>query len=297
MKKSLFISTLVFLCANLFAQTNYEKFKIIFQGNDTTKMKAFLKQWEASNSQDPELYTSALNYYFQYSKQEVLSLNQGNSGKESMQLTDKEGKVAGYLNAQIGYNPEKTKLAFEYIDKGIEKFPDRLDMRFGKLYVLKEMDMYEKFTTELIALISYSEKNQNNWLWTENKKLDSGQEFFLNSIYDYLSEIYQTEDDDLIPYITRIGEATLKLYPKPIEILSMTAISYFLLGNYDKAIQYLSQAEVIDPKDTIVLNNLAQAYLKKGDKEKAKAKYELILKYGDAEAKQHAKEKLKSIKN
>ena len=66
--------------------------------------------------------------------------------------------------------------------------------------------------------------------------------------------------------------------------------------NYDKAIDYLKQAEKLNPKDFIVLNNIAQAYKLKGDKANAIKYYELTEKYGDEQAKQQAKEILIELK-
>ena len=117
-------------------QTYYEKFQSLFKENDTVKIKNLLIEWEKSDQNDPELYTSAINFYFSNSKLMTTSLAKQQTGKKSLQLNDSTGKVAGYLNSNLEYKPDQLILAFNYINKGIEKFPDRLDMRFGKCYIL-----------------------------------------------------------------------------------------------------------------------------------------------------------------
>lgn len=60
------ITLLIFATFSNFvvAQTNYERFKTLYNKNDTTKIKSLLSDWERSDPNDPELYTSALNFYF-----------------------------------------------------------------------------------------------------------------------------------------------------------------------------------------------------------------------------------------
>src|SRR5687767_15760328 len=96
-------------------QTNYEKFKQLYKTNDTAKIKVLLNEWERSNPNDPELYTSAFNYYFTNSRREIVSINREQKSKQSFQLTDSTGKVVGFIGATMDYNPDKLKKAFQYI--------------------------------------------------------------------------------------------------------------------------------------------------------------------------------------
>jgi tetratricopeptide (TPR) repeat protein len=280
----------------VFGQTNYENFKKLFKNNDTTKIKSLFAEWERTNPNDPELYTSAINFYFSNSRQEIISLDRDQRSKESFQFTDSTGNVAGYINSNMGYNPDKLNKAIKYANTGIDKFPDRLDIRFGKCYLLQQIGDYDNFTKEVIKTVEYSKVNNNNWLWTENKKQEDGEGFMLGTIQTYLKELYDTEDDNLLKNMIQIGEATLKYYNNNVEILSTTSVALMLTKNYDKAIEYLKQAEQINPKDYIVLNNIAQGYKLKGDKANAIKYYELTEKYGDEQAKQQAKQNIKQLK-
>ncbi|HEY4150549.1 MAG TPA: hypothetical protein VGM41_16530 [Chitinophagaceae bacterium] len=297
MKKVLLALALLPLANLVSGQSYHEKFKTLFKGNDTAKTRNLLIEWEKSNPNDPELYTSAVNFYFSNSKQAVTSIDKEQTGKQSLQLTDSAGKVAGYLNSTLDYRPDQVTLALIYINKGIEKFPGRLDMRFGKCYVLEQIADYSSFTVELIKTVEYSATIKNNWLWENNKKPDDAEHFMLETIQTYLKELYDTENDSLLDNIKRIGEVTIKYYPTSVEILSTTAVANMLTKNYDIALVYLKQAEKINPKDYIVLNNIAEGYRLKGDKANAIKYYELTEKYGDDEAKQQARKKIKELKN
>jgi len=297
MQKAITLLFLTIFSTILYGQSNQEKFKTLSGNNDTAKIKSLLAEWEKTNPNDPELYTSAMNFYFSTSKQEIISLNNEQKGKQSIQLTDSTGQVAGYLNSDMGYNPDKIANAIKYANKGIERFPDRLDIRFGKCYLLQKIGDYDNFTKELIKTVEYSRVNKNNWLWTGNKKQDDSENFMLGAIQEYLKGLYDTEDDNLLTNMIEIGDATLKYYKNSVEILSTTAVALMLTKNYDKAIDYLKQAEKLNPKDYIVLNNIAQGYKLKGDKANAIKYYELTAKYGDEQAKEDAKRNIKELKN
>lgn len=296
MQTTISVLFLTLLSTFIFGQTNYEKYKKLFKNNDTTKIKSLFGEWEKANPNDPELYTCAINFYFSTSKQETISLDRDQRSKESFQLTDSTGKVAGYINSNLGYKPGKLSQAIKYANTGIDKFPDRLDIRFGKCYLLQQTGDYSSFTTEVIKTVRYSRVNNNNWLWTENKKIEDGEDFMLGTIQTYLKELYDSENDGLLPNMIQIGEATLEYYNNNVEILSTTSVALMLTKNYDKAINYLKQAERINPKDYIVLNNIAQGYKLKGDKLNAIKYYELTEKYGDERAKQHAHQNIKALK-
>ena len=296
MRKTVIILFLTIISNLIFGQTNYEKFIKLFKENDTTQIKALLVSWEKTDPNDPELYTSSFNYYFSSSKQEILSIENKQNGKEGLELTDSSGNVVGFMNSNLGYNTEKIEKALEYIDKGIKKFPNRLDIRFGKCYVLGQLSEYEEFTKEIIKTVEYSKIIKNEWLWTENKRKENAEKFMLEAVHAYMKQLYDTEDDNLLTNMIKIGDITLSYYPNSIEILSTTAVANMLTKNYDKAIEYLKQAEKIDPKDFIVLNNIAQGYKLKGDKENAIKYYELTAKYGDKEAKRFANSEIDKLK-
>src|SRR4051812_6867121 len=85
MQKTIILLFLTTISTLVFGQTNYEKFKKLFKNNDTTKIKSLFAEWEKTNPDDPELYTSAINFYFSNSKQEIISIDKEQKSKESFQ--------------------------------------------------------------------------------------------------------------------------------------------------------------------------------------------------------------------
>ncbi len=291
--KKLFLFFFFSVVSYGFGQTNYQKFKELYQKNDTIAVQKLLEDWE--KTPDAEFYVSAVNYYFNKSKKEVLTLDKSVPKKEALEVKDDNGNVVAYLSSKDLFDTNLLQKTFKYFDEGISKFPDRLDIRFGKVYILGQIEDYENFSKEIVKTIQYSTKNKNNWLWSENEKLEGGEKEFLLSIQDYNNQIYDTNDDSLLKYMKQINEEVLKYYPNHVESLSNLSIVSLISKNYDEALSYLIKAEKLAPEDYIVLNNIAFAYKLKNDKTNAIKYYNLVKKFGTEEAKTQAENELKKL--
>lgn len=283
----------------VFGQTYKQRFKELVSKKDTSGQQQLLDQWEKADSNDPELYVAYFNYYVDKSKQEIIMLGQNPKGNDVLQIMDQDSskkEPVAYIYGDNYYNADNLKKGFEYIDKGLEKHPNRLDMRFGKIYMFGQIEDYENFTKEIIKTIDYSAINKNKWTWTDSKPLDDPQKFMLSSIQGYQHQLYNTENEVVLDYMKRIAEAVLKYYPDHIESLSNLSIVFLVSKEYDKALEQLLKAEKLNPRDYIVLNNIAQAYKLKGETKKAIRYYELTIKYGNQRAKDSAKSQIEELK-
>ena len=287
----------ILLCSSsIFGQDYKSDFVKYFHDGDTTKQFETLISWESVDPNNPELFTSYFNYYFLKSKQEVLSLSKEEPDGESFSLQDSTGKTAGFIGSSFYFNPETFKKGIDKIDEGIKLYPNRLDMRFGKIYALGQIKNWQGFTDEIVKAIKFSKINYNKWTWTNNEKKENGKDFFLSSIQDYQLTLYNTNNDDLLTNMRTIAHEILKFYPNHIESLSNLSVTYLLTDEYDKGIEPLLKAEKIDPTDAIVLANIAQGYKLKGDKSKAIKYYEKVIKHGDESSIEFAKEQIEELK-
>ena len=297
MKKTLSILVFSILTNFCLGQDYKSQFDQLCQDGDTIKQIELLKKWESEDPENPELHTSYFNYFFLKSRQEFVSMSTNQPKGETIQLQDSTGQVAGFLGSELVYNPETLQKGFDKIDQGIKMYPNRLDMRFGKIYTLGQAKDWENFTNEIIKTIKYSKKNNNEWTWTFNEKKENGKEFFLSSIQDYQLNLYETENDDLLKNMRIIAEEILRIYPDHIESLSNISITYILTGEYDKGIEALLRAEKIDPEDGIVLSNIAHGYKLKGEIDNSIKYYEKMLKLDDPRAVDFAKQQIEAMKN
>lgn len=280
-------------------QTFKQQFNDLVSKKDTAGQQQLLEKWEKTDGNDPELFVAYFNYFVVKSKNEIITLGQNPKGKDILQIMDQDTtkkEPVAFMYGDIHYNPDLLSKGFNWINKGIEKHPNRLDMRFGKIYMFGQIEDYENFTREIIKTIDYSAINKSKWTWTDSKPLDDPKDFMLSSIQSYQLQLYNTENDDLLDNMKRIAETVLKYYPDHIESLSNLSIVFMLQKQYDKALEPLLKAEKLNPKDYIVLSNIAQAYKLKGDTKNAIKYYELTLKHGDEQAKKYAQEQIDELK-
>lgn len=296
------LSAVLFLTIQcVFGQNDLQQFKLLSENKDTLGQRILLENWEKRSLNDPELYVAYFNYFVEKSRSEVLVIGQDLKQNAYMVLeienqdSSKQDRVE-YMYRQVSFQEFYTQKAIEWIDKGIDRFPNRLDMRFGKIYFLGLLENYEAFTEQIIQTVDYSAINQNQWLWSENCVLEQPKEMMLGSIQDYQNDLYATSQDTLLYNMQKIAEAVLKVYPDHIESLSNIGAVYFLLGQYEKALTPLLTAYQLNPKDLVVINNIAEIYNELGLNIKAEAYYRLMMKYGDKQDKKYAKEKIKQLK-
>lgn len=274
-------------------KTEFTKY---FSVGDTVMQLEILRNWELADSNDAELYTCYLNYYFGKARKEIVVLTDQKPEGESLAFEDSTGKIAGYLGSQITYDTTILKQGFEKIDRGIKLYPNRLDMRFGKIYALGKAEDWDRFTGEIVKAIVYSTKNKNEWTWTNNEKRKDGKEFFLSTIQDYQRDLYNTGDDSLLVHMRMIANIVLTFYPDNIESWNYLAVSHIILGDYQKGLEALKRAEDLNPKDPIVLGNIAECYHRLGDIDNAIEYYEKTIKASRKGEADYAKRKLEELK-
>lgn len=290
---------LTLLLSQTYGQNFVQQFNDLVSKKDTIGQLKLLQKWEITKIDDPELYVAYFNHYVMKSMTEQITLGNNPKGEKVLQImnTDTTKKEpVGYIYGDTYYDTKLLNKGFEFIDKGIDKFPSRLDMRFGKVYMLGKIEKYEKFTQEIIKAIDYSNVIKNKWTWTDSKPVDDPEKFLLSAVQDYVLQLYNTENDALLNNMKRIAETVLKYNPNHVESLSNLSIVYLIKKEYDKALEPLLKAEKIDSKDYIVLSNIAQAYKLKGDYKKAIDYYELTVKYADDATKKYAKNQIEELK-
>jgi tetratricopeptide (TPR) repeat protein len=280
-------------------QTFKQQFNELVSKKDTVGQQQLLEKWENTDDNDPELFVAYFNYFVVKSKKEFITLGQNPKAKDVLQIKDQDTakkEPVGFIYGDINYNLDLLSKGFNWINKGIEKHPDRLDMRFGKIYMFGQIEDYENFTKEIIKTIDYAAINKGMWTWTDSKPLDDPKDFMLSSTQSYQLQLYNTENDSLLDNMKRIAETVLKYHPDHIESLSNLSIVFMIQKQYDKALEPLLKAEKINSKDYIVLSNIAQAYKLKGENKNALKYYELTLKHGDEQAKKYAQRQIKELK-
>lgn len=267
-----------------FCQEYQTDFLKHFNTGNTKKQLKVLKKWEAEFPQDAALFTSYFNYHI-VKAEEV--------AKDTSLYPEGAGTVVVFRSERFAI--DELEKGFKKIDDGIEKYPNRLDMRFGKIFVLGHMEDWNAFTKEIIKAIEYSTKNKNKWTCTDGTGSPEDQESFLLAIRNYQIGLYDVGNDDLIDNIIEISNAVDTHYPEHVDNLITLSTCYLLKKDYDKGIDALLKAESINQNDYVILGKIAEAYKLKGDYKQAIEYYKKTYIQGNERAIAYAREQVKLL--
>jgi tetratricopeptide (TPR) repeat protein len=287
------MKTILFLCllciapfSSLLSQErNFQReYDSLFYIGTPQQLSSILSSWEKKTPQDPELLIAWYNFYVKSSAHEV-PLSKGSQVKE--------GSDTATVTMQ--YDAEKMKKAYTYLDKGILLYPDRLDMRFGKIYMLGQTGNYDAFTKQIIEMTEYGYSIKNMWKLPKKATAKNEETLMLGTIQLYVGTLLDIGDAQG-PHIRTICEEVIKHNPERMDFLFDLGVTYMFKEEWDKALPELLKAEKLSPSDISVLNNIAFCYQQKNDKTNAIAYFEKIVKVGNEEDKSKAEEEIKKLK-
>lgn len=276
----------------------YTAFLKLLRSKDTAAQRVFLAQWSGIGQQDPEFYVCYANYYMNLAKKEVINMTTvpPEAGEESFAINDSVGNVVGYLRSQTIMDAELSAQSLVWLNKGITRFPQRLDLLFGKVYLFGKQFQYDSFGTTLLSAIEKSVDNQFAWQWSKGVALQDGKQFLFSTCQDYIGQLFKAEDSTAWLWIEPISLALLEIDPKNVPCTSNLAVANMMLQRWAEALIHLKKAHDLDPKDDVVLANMGYCNLQLRNKAEAKKYYSLLKKSAEPEYQKLAKEMLQVVK-
>ena len=205
-----------------------QRFAEALEVQDAGLQRAILAEWEQATPGDVELYIARYNYYIH---------------------------LAGDAYADS---------ALACVDEAIERYPARLDLRFGKVYFLGTLSRWDDFVDAIVATLDHSVVISHKWVFPNYD--GDGETIVTEGVQDYLVEIFSQIDDPsrmtaadtaMALRLRRVAKRMAQVFPENIQALNFLAVSYTLEGNYEKALRYLRRAEAIDPTDPVIRQNIA----------------------------------------
>jgi tetratricopeptide (TPR) repeat protein len=244
------------------------------------------------------LYVCYANYYTNLAKKEVIKMTTvpPQPGEESFAINDSLGNVVGYLRGETIMDDVLSAQSLMWLNKGIARFPRRLDLLFGKVYLFGKMVRYDSFSTTILSAIEKSVDNQFEWQWSKGVELQDGKQFLFSTCQDYIAQLFNSEDSLALLWIEPISLALLEIDPKNVPCTSNLAVANMMLQRWEEALIHLAKAHALDPKDDVVLANMGYCNLQLRNKAQAKKFYNLLKKSAEPEYKKLAKEMLQLVK-
>lgn len=292
--KKIFLLSIFFICASVFGQENYqEKYLELLKANKMPELLTLLQSWEENDAQNPELYIAYFNYYIKLDSESYTQLGQMPDGRHGMYPETK-------------YNTKNVNRGIEYLNKGLEIAPDRLDIYLGKCSSLGKTNQLSLLRDSIISLLDTYKNNQYDWKWSMGKSIkDLGGNFeqvVVASIMDYLSlhfMDYSTGNylKSELNKVLDILEAEIAVFPDNVMVLNCLALYYDNVGEKDKSIEVIKKALDLNPKDEILKTNLAVTYEEMNKIELAKKLFKELIESNNPDVKRTAEAGLKRIES
>lgn len=252
MKKLLLIGALL-LALSTQGQSYPAQFQEALDKGNTRAQRAILADWQLASPKDVDLYVARWNYYVNGYMEE------GQTG--DLSIRDRAMVDSG----------------FAVIDEAISLYPDRLDLRFGKIYFLGQIQQWDDFVEEICRTLDYSVQIGHSWNF--NGVRGEGKTIMTEGMQDYQWDMYgqiemvgdslSAAGREMAQRIGRVAKATLEAFPSDVEAMNMMGVYNMLVRDYERAVKFLLRAEKIAPTHPAVLCNLAECYARLGKKKEA----------------------------
>lgn len=231
------------------AQSYSDIFDEAFGNNDISAQRQALQNWERLAPDDVNLFIARYNFFAN------------------------RAIVQNPYSHTISIEPQLADSGLIAIEAGIGAYPNRLDLRFGKIYFLGELGMWDDFADEIIRTLDHSYRIDHRWAFP-NIQEEMMVELFLESMGDYQNTMYSTigdtaslsaSDSAMLQRLRRVAKRTVQLFPDDVTSIYMLAVSHLLIGDYEKALKYLLRADEMDSTNGFVLRALAEVCVKMGN--------------------------------
>lgn len=272
MKRNLLLILLVLVGMSATrAQSYNDAFFDALNSNDLETQRRVLAEWQEAAPNDVDLYIARYNFH----------ANQTFGTIGYVEGTDDEMDVSvsfdNYVPAFSFHSEAHADSALNVITEAIGKFPNRLDLRFGKIYFLGQLANWDAFADEIIATLDRSQQIDHLWTYPN---MDGGMvELLSEGVLDYQNDMLSAvsdlnnpsaEDTAMFLRMRRVAKRMVQLFPSDLYSVNILATTYTIFQEYDTAMKYLLRAEKIDPNDPIVLKNIVDVYTLMGKKKLAK---------------------------
>lgn len=278
-------------------QTMYDSTIAAIQNGEYETARGLIDRVKVSDSLDPDYFVLSVNYYYSKALGSVIVLQQGASTRaDALTYGDSTGAVAGYLYDSTWVDLDTLRTGLEILRRGIELYPDRLDMRLGYVHTCAESELYEPMTYELIRLLERRQINNDSWLWERNKPLhEEPRSFVLQNVQGRVLMLWDRSTELTDSLLVKLASALCTFYPESVYGYGDLGAFYASHGQYDPALGWYQKAYAVDSTDVFIMANLAMVYEVSGDIKSAQSLLRRIIQVGAPEEQAQARQQLERL--
>lgn len=274
MKRLLISSLLMLFAFSAMADEDYNtRFTTALQ-DSFPLAKEILAEWDQKGPKDGDYYAAhfnihqnqALDRIINVTKYVPLYLQEG----QYMVMQDSLGNEAGYMyNGITVGNKEQLDSAITWIKKGIETFPQRLDLRLGYSTLYRMLDDAENMYLKMEQTVNWILQNPDvTYTWTSDAVVDK-KEIIDNVMQDYFGNCYYSSEYK--SYAEKFADLGLRFSPKSAIFWNDKAVVRLEANDLQGALELMEKALTMNPDDELIKNNIK--YIKETiEEEKKKGK-------------------------
>ena len=258
--KRLFFSCLVALFAlNAIADEDYNaRFNTALK-DSFPLAKEILAEWDLKGPKDGDYYAAHFNIHNNQALKFIVAIDKYvplyANIDELMPMRDSLGNEVGYIRQNIDLeNPEELDSAITWIKKGIEKCPQRLDLRIGYSTLYRMLDDAEKMYSIMEQTVNWVLANPNTQLtWTSDQAIDK-ESVISDSMQDYFSNCYySTAHKD---HAEKFADLGLRFSPNSAVFWNDKAVLKLDKDDLQGALELMEKALTFNPDDDLIKENI-----------------------------------------
>lgn len=222
-------------------------------------IETLLDRWAAAYPDDVQMLTGKFSYWF--SKSQTLQLVPKDQQKflgenPTVVLKDSTGANVNYFQETM-YDDEMFGEAQKALEKAIQLYPDRLDLRFLKVASLigYEKESPDMALSSLKSLMIYNATQHPKWEYPGVDKVDN--EFFSAALQEYCYLFFRYGTPATYEAFKELSQQMLTYEPKNVLFLDNIG-SYWLVARKDNktAMKYYSKVLKIKADDLTAIKNI-----------------------------------------
>lgn len=287
MKKLLLLFTFLSFASTIYSQDDlsedYLAFKKEFLDGNFEKAKEVLQEWEKKSPNDPELYCSYATIYGILASKKCEDTDDFSYLSKTAMLPDtiamfKNMKTKSYrIIKDNGGGMEMFNKAIGYLDKCIREYPDLLEAYYNYMEILNLKKEFKYSTKVAFMLLNRGKENNGAWVDYALKRTEIDP---VQYVSQQMQTLFQWSEYELAQ---RMLDHAISLYPKNVFYLYFRANLYDMLLNKDEAIKLYDQIYALDSDNLYIIGNLAVAYVRHKQIDRAVLLTEKLKNTGDSE--------------
>lgn len=232
MKKVLVILlTLIIGSVSVSSKEYYKDTCKAIESGNLKKAETLLKKWDRETEKDAHYYICWFNYYYFTAQTKPV--------EDKSEAIENKRKTKNIRAGKIP-DPEIMKKGITYLNQGIEKYPDRLDLYTTKHGALFEVRLLNELVDSASDMLKTSKEIDNKWNWEEGPYEDGkiGLMVELDKVFTSLGQFLETTQDKYKALI----EEEYSLYPEESVLAGHKGYYLIYVNQYKDAVVWLEKS-------------------------------------------------------